>query len=125
MRPSGQVWLAPLAQLTLQLPMLLHDTEQRPWQVMLQLPARAQFTVLPSPTTALQVLTSWQSYWQPRPHCTLHTDADLQLARQSLPQVALQFVPETQEYKQLSPHCAVQSAAPLQSGAQASSPRQS
>lgn len=92
---------------------------------MLQVPVRAQLAVLASPIVAVQLLTSWQSYWHPLPHLMLQVEVDLHDARHASPQFAEQLVPEVQLYSQLVPHCAVQSAAPLQLGAQPTMPRQS
>jgi hypothetical protein len=68
-RPSGHVVGLPLLQLTLQLPTLVHCTEQLPEQVTLQLPTLVQTTVLASSTVGAQSLTLSQMYAHPASHC--------------------------------------------------------
>jgi hypothetical protein len=95
-RPPGHMAAWPLAQLTLQLPTLVHVTEQRPSQVTSQLPTLVHSAVPRSPSTGAQSLTFWQVYVQPAPHWAWHVLVLEQLTLQFVPQVTEQLVPPWQ-----------------------------
>jgi hypothetical protein len=119
-RPSGHsVGASPGLQVTLQLPTMLHVTEQRASQVTSQLPTLVHTAEPPSPSRVAHLLALSHEYTHPAPQRASHWLALTQRTAQSAPQSIEQLSPFRQSKSHLSVHVALQLSAPLQVGSQA------